>query len=146
MSSTIPGVKAALVALFTSSLSDIQVIYGPIDTKTVTAPNVLTVEGVIGTTEMDSMSYQTASETYDVSCSISCGINGPDAQQAADEMALAYYVAAELAVREHPTGDLGVAGVLGAQPTGEFELVETANATGRYALITFAVHVQAQRT
>jgi hypothetical protein len=59
---------------------------------------------------------------------------------------MGFYIAAELAVREHPTGDLGVAGVLGAQPTGEFQLVETAEPTGRYALVQFSVYVQAQRT
>ena len=146
MTSTVAPVKAALAALFTAALPGVQVIYGPIDTQTTTDPNVLTVGDVLGAAERDSLSYATASEAYTVACSISCGINGPDAQQTVTELAMSFYIAAELAVREHPTGDLGVAGVLGAQPTGEFELVETAEPTGRYALVQFSVYVQAQRT
>jgi hypothetical protein len=146
MSSTIGPVKAALVALFSASLSGVQVIYGPIQTKTVTAGSVLTVGDVSGSAELDSLATGTAVERYTVACSISCGIHGPDAQQAATEAAMAFYVGAELAVREHPTGDLGVSGVLQALPTGEFELTETAEPSGRYALIQFSVYVQAQRT
>lgn len=146
MTTTVPTVKVALVALLTSLLPDVQVIYGSIGTETLTTPRVLTVGGAAGTSELDSLTLGTSLERYTVSLVVSCTINGPDAQRAATEAACAVYATAEQAIREHPTGDLGVPGVLQAIPTGDFEVTEADTDLGSNAAVTWSVFIQAQRT
>jgi len=144
MTTTVPAVKAALVVLLASVLPDVEVIYGPITTETITTPRVLCVGDARGTSKLDSMTLATSLEQYTVTLTFSFTINGPDAQQAATEAACLAYAAAEHAVRL--AADLGVAGVLQAIPTGDFELIEADTALGSNAAVKWSVYVQAQRT
>lgn len=142
-SSTVAPVKAALVSLLTAGLPTAQVIYGPIDTKTVTGQNVVTVGTVVGTPRFASLRADRLAEDYDVEISVSCSLPGPDSQQAATETAMSLYVAALTVTLTASAGTLGVTNVLSVQPLTEFELTETAEATERNALVVFKVHVQA---
>jgi hypothetical protein len=141
-SSTVGPVKSALVSLLTASLQTAQVIYGPIETKTVTTQDVVTVGNVVGTPRFASLSQTRLAEDYEVEISISCSRTGPDSQQAATEAAMAMYVAAMTVVLAGD-GTLGLANVQSAQPTTEFQLTEKAEATERNALVVFNVAVQA---
>ena len=146
--STVPAVKAALVSLLTTALPSTQVIYGPATSVTVTEDRLLTVGKVTGDRQFNSMTGQTTSERYTVELVASVDLAGTS-QQAADELVLADYAAAELAIREYSGGsDLGLAasGVQQVLPTGEFELVEQADADGRHAAVRFSVAVIAQNT
>jgi hypothetical protein len=141
--STVPAVKAALVALFTAALPDAQVIYGPRGTVTFTEPNVVTVGNVTGTVGSASMNLREA-EDYVIEVTVSATLAGPDTQRAATEAADALWVAAKAVLRAPPGGSLGVAGVTSAQPVGEFGLTEISDSNGRNATIQFGVHVLAQ--
>jgi hypothetical protein len=148
MTTTVPAVKAALVALLAGVLPDVEVIYGPITTETMTTPRVLTVGNAAGTSALDSLTTGTSLEQYTVTLTVSCTINGPDTQKAATEAACAVFAVAEQTIREHPTGDLGLSasGVLGAFPTGDFEVTEADTDLGSNAAVKWSVYVQAQRT
>lgn len=145
MTSTIPAVKAKLVELAAETLTSSQIIYGPITAVTTTGPRIVTVGRVFGTRAFDSLDRGTASERYTVDLAVSVDLAGTD-QQTADDQALADYAALEAAIREYPGGDLGVSGVLSADPTGEFELREAADDNGRHAVVVFTVLVLAQTT
>lgn len=146
MSSSIPAVKAALVSVLAGALPDTQVIYGPKEAVTTTGPRILTVGRVVGSRELDSMSLDTSSESYTVDLVASVSLAGTS-QQAADDLALADYAAAEVAVREYPGGPtLGLGDGIRVLPTGEFELAELADENGRHAAVRFSVRVYAQTT
>jgi hypothetical protein len=146
MTSTIPAVKAALVTVLAAALPNTQVIYGPSGAVTVTEDRLLTVGKVTGSRELDSMSLDTAAERYTVELVASVDLAGTS-QQAADEMVLADYAAAEQAIREYPTGpNLGLGAGVQVLPTGDFELAEQADADGRHAAVRFVVNVYAQTT
>lgn len=150
MTTTIPAAKAALVALFTAGLPTVQVIYGQITAEAITGPNVLTVGATVtGTAEPDALTLGTAAERYSIGCVLSCTVTeipGDDGQQVASELAWGLYAAAEVLVREYPTQDLGVPGVLGVNVSGEFGSTDTAMPTGRNTAVSFDVNVIAQRT
>lgn len=146
--SSIPAVKAKLVSLLTTALPNTQVIYGGTGTVTTTGPRILLIGRASGTRQPDSMSLDTSSEQYVIELVASVDLAGTS-QQAADEMALDDYAAAELAIREYSGGgDLGLAasGVLSALPTGAFDLEEQADENGRHAAVRFGVAVIAQNT
>jgi transcriptional regulator GlxA family with amidase domain len=135
--STVPAVKAALVALFAGNLPGAQVLYGP--RGPLVGPSIVEVGDVSGTVEQASLNAARVTERYVVEVIVSCTIDGPDVQQDATEAALALYGSAEVLVR---STDLGVPGVV-AHSTGEFELAETAMAAGRNAAIRWGVAVHA---
>jgi hypothetical protein len=142
--STIPTVKAQLVSVLTAALPSTQIIYGP--PVPPLPPRVLAVGKAIGTRELDSLSLETTAEQYTVELIASVSLSGAD-QQAADELVLADYAAAELAIREHPSGpSLGLSGTVHVLPTGEFELSEQADDNGRHAAVRFSVSVYAQNS
>jgi hypothetical protein len=53
--SSVPAVKAALVTVLTAALPASQVIYGPIESVSITTPRVLSVEGAVGTRDMSNL-------------------------------------------------------------------------------------------
>jgi hypothetical protein len=146
--SSIPAVKAALVSILSAALPDTQVIYGPSTAVTTTSSRILTVGRVTGRRESDSIGLATTREEYTVELVASVDL-ASTSQQSADELVLADYAAAELAIREYPAGPtlgLEAAGVLQAVPFGEFELSELADGDGRHAAVRFGVDVIAQNT
>lgn len=142
--STIAAYKAELVALLTAGVSGIQVIYGPATGAALTGPDVMVVGNVTGTTGDGSLAAMggTTRESYDVDVTVSCSRPGPDTQALATAAAFAFYdTAAAVVAAAVPT----TPGVLLAQVTGAFELVEddsTAAATQRNAAVVFTVHVE----
>jgi hypothetical protein len=138
---TIPAVKAALVALVEATLPDTQPIYGPISSVTTTGPRVLAIGNVIGTRELDSLSLSSTVERYTVDLAVSVDYVGTD-QQSASNAALSDYEEMVDAILADIT--LGVPGVLQVLPTATFELREQADSDGRHAAVLFAVSVTAQ--
>jgi hypothetical protein len=142
--STIAPFKAELVALLTAAIPTVQVIYGPATGAALTGPDVMVVGNVTGTTGDGSLAAMggTTRESYDVAVTVSCSRPGPDSQALATAAAFAFYDTATAAVAVAvPT----TPGVLLAQVTGDFELVEddsTQAATQRNAAVVFTVHVE----
>jgi hypothetical protein len=102
--SSIPAVKAALVSILAAALPDTQVIYGPVDRGDYHIQRgCLTVRGVTGRRESDSIGLATTREEYTVELVASVDL-ASTSQQSADELVLADYAAAELAIREYPAG------------------------------------------
>jgi hypothetical protein len=146
MTSSIPTVKAALVSVLAAALPSTQVIYGPVTAVTTTGSRVLTVGRAVGRREQDALGTTTASEQYTVELTNSVDIAGTS-QQAADEQALADYVAARAAVDADST--LGITSLATVQvlATGaDFELLELADDDGRHAAVRWSVSVYAQTT
>lgn len=142
MSSTVAGVKAALVTLIRGALpTDTQVLYGPATVATEAADNVVTVGTVTGVSELDNLSATTTAEDYVVEITISASMPGADTMQAATETVLAYWLTMKAAVLA--AVDLGVTGVLAARPVGDFEVTEYAGEFGRSAALKTGVHVRA---
>ena len=141
MTSSVAAVKAALVSVLTSALPDTQVIYGPVTAVSTTRPRVLTVGKATGRRDLDSLTLGSVAETYAVDLVCSVDLAG-SVQQAADEAALSDWAVAEAAIRADIT--LGLLGTVQAVPTGDFELLEQADAEGRHAAVRWSVLVYAQ--
>jgi hypothetical protein len=141
--STVPDVKAALVAAFAAALPSADVIYGPRQGITITKPNIVTVGNATGTLGRASLNLREA-EDYTIEVTVSASLPGADTQQDVTEIADALWAAARQAIRNPPGGNLAIAGVQSVQPTGEFELTETATSDVRNATIRFGVRIQAQ--
>jgi hypothetical protein len=138
---TIPTVKAALVALARTALPTSQAIYGPVTGVTTTGPRLVAVGQVTGTRELDALTLTTTLERYVITVAVSVDLPGTD-QQTAEEMALADYAALEAAIRADIT--LGLPGTVQVIPTGTFDLLEQADPDGRHAVVLFSVNVTAQ--
>jgi hypothetical protein len=140
--STVPDVKAALVAIFTAALPSADVLYGPRQGVTITKPNIVTVGNALGILGQASLNLREA-EDYTIEVTVSASLPGADTQQDVTEVADALWTAARQAIRNPPGGTLAIAGVQSVQPTGEFELTETATSEVRNATIRFGVRVTA---
>jgi hypothetical protein len=136
----IPAVKAALAALATTTLPASQVIYGPISAVTTTSGRVVSIGRVIGVRDLDSLSLGSTLERFTVDLAVSVDLAGTD-QRTADEQALSDYEDLVSAVLDDITLGLGNVSAL---PTGEFQLLEQADADGRHAAVTFSISVVAQ--
>jgi hypothetical protein len=141
--STVPAVKAALVSLFTSAMSDVQVIYGSREDVTETKSKVIAVGPATGATGTAALNMR-KSEDYVIQVAVSATLATPNTQQQATEAADALWVAAEAVIRNPPGGSLSVPGVQSVQSTGDFELVEGLDGDGHVSTIRFGVRVQAQ--
>jgi hypothetical protein len=137
---SIPAVKAALAALATTTLPASQVIYGPISAVTTTSGRVVSIGRVIGVRDLDSLSLGSTLERFTVDLAVSVDLAGTD-QRTADEQALSDYEDLVSAVLDDITLGLGNVSAL---PTGEFQLLEQADADGRHAAVTFSISVVAQ--
>jgi hypothetical protein len=137
--SSVPAVKAALVTVLTAALPASQVIYGPIESVSITTPRVLSVEGAVGTRDMSNLALTSATENYTITLMVSVMLPGYQ-QQTADEQALADYEAACDAITA-AGADLGLGNGANICPEGQFELSEFATANGRAAQVRFSVSV-----
>jgi len=156
--SSLPTVKAELVALFAATFAGdadpVTVIYGPRDTKTVTEDRLVSVLGMKGENEDDSLGYAGASfvERYQVLVVCSVDLAGPDeaTMQAASEGAQALWRRCRAALRTAPERSISPAaaavGVQKATAAREWELAEAASAEGRTAAVRWSVDVWAQIT
>lgn len=144
--STVPAVKAALIALWATAL-DITPGYGP--RVTVSTGERLVVGDARGTSEPVTLGpNRQMEENYEVSCVLSVTRSGTvDIQQQVTERVFALYDLAEVAVRSVTGENLGVTGVLLAYVAGDFELTEAAASDTNgpvNASLEFAVRVQAR--
>jgi len=156
MATSIKAAKAALASLFTAlhaaDADPVQVIYGPADADNFRQTDrVVQIGGAKGIAQADAMDLGTYEERYTITVVTSVALamlTDSAGQQRATEAALDLWTRQELAVREHATGDLGASasGVLGARVTGEFELLEPLDGTGRQAAVRWGVFVIGQRT
>jgi hypothetical protein len=140
--STVAAYKAELVAVLTAGVPGLQVIYGPAADVTTLGPDVLVVGNVTGATTWGSLARRPVRESYDVALTVSCSRPGPDAQPDATAAAFGFRDAAETVLLAAVPA---TAGVLSAQITGDFELVEddsSSAAVQRNAAVTFTVHVE----
>jgi hypothetical protein len=148
--STVPAVKAALVTLLTTTLTDTQVIYGPSTAVTTTTERIVTVGKVTNANrDFSSISIGTTEERYAVDLAFSVDLPGAGSLATAVTQVFTDYTAAEIAIRELSGGpDLGLAaqGVLQALMTGAWELDEQADSDGAHAAIKSSVAVIAQNT
>jgi hypothetical protein len=145
--STVPDVKAALVALWTTALAPVKPRYG--SRVTVTPGERLVIGDVRGTTESTSLGpARQMQERYDVTCTISVTQSGTaDTQQQVTERAFALYDLAEVAVRSVAGENLGISAVVLAYVAGDFSLTEAPASDTRgpvNASIEFNVRVQAR--
>lgn len=151
MSTTVGAVKTALVALleatFAGDAAPVTVFDGPRGAKTFSEDRIALVLDVAGTSGADALDLGTQGETYTVQVRLAVRMTGADSLQAARDAVLDLWQRAELAVREHPTGDLGLSasGVLGVRVAPQFELTEVADAEGREAGVRWGVYVIGQR-
>ena len=151
---TVDDVKAALVALaettFAADAAPVSVIYGPRTATTVTEDRLVSVQGVTGTRDADSLGgdAETVTEVYvlTVVCSADLQGAGDEAQQAATQAALDLWRRLTAAVRAVADRDLGLAasGVQLAVPDSGFEVVERADENGRQAAVRWGLRVMAQ--
>jgi hypothetical protein len=146
--STVAAYKAELVAVLTAGLPTVQVVYGPAADVTTLGPDVLVVGNVTGSTAPGSLARGSlvrrgVQESYDVALTVSCSRPGPDSQATATAAAFAFRDAAEtVLIAAIPV----TVGVLSAQVTGVFELLEDDSPSAtvqRNAAVTFSVHVEA---
>ena len=150
MTTSIFAAKDALAALFAATFAadadPVTVLNGPRGSLPSIADRAVMLGKVTGRSEPDAMDRSTWAEVYDVEVVISVSLQGTS-QAAARAALLDLWQRAEVAVREHPTGDLGASasGVLGAWPGQSFELQENAAGDGRQAAVVWGVLVRAQR-
>lgn len=140
--STVAAYKAELVAVLTGGVPGLQVIYGPAADVTTLGPDVLVVGNVTGATSWGSMARRPVRESYDVHLTVSCSRPGPDAQADATAAAFGFRDAVDVLFRTATTTTVGV---LSAQVTGDFELVEddsSSASTARNAAVRFRIHVE----
>lgn len=146
---TVGPVKAALLALWTSTVAgtDVQVTYGR--RVTLAAGERVTIGGALGNTAPQSLGPKRQMyEIYDVLCTVSVTRNGTvDDQQAVTERCLALYTSLEQAVRILPSQNLGLTDIVLATVEGDWELGESeASDTGGpiNSWYEFRVHVKAR--
>lgn len=137
--STVPAVKAELVAVLTAALPlpDTQVVYGGRAAVTSAGPRLLLVKGVVGRTDFASMTESSSHERYSIECEASGSVSGT-LQQVADDLALAIFEEAALAINAHV-----FVAAQSVKATGEFVLTEEPTERGRSAAVKFYVAVQA---
>lgn len=154
VSTTVIPVKRAIVALLKALHSadqpPVEVIYGPLDTETVQLDRVVSVRGVqAGTSDLDALDLGSAGEVYvvEVITSVDIRTAGDEGQQAATEAVLTLYARQEALMREGHPGDLnlGAQGVLGARPSGSWDLLERVSDKGRSAAVRWGVQIIGQR-
>ncbi len=148
--STIGAVLDALATLAAATLTDSQIINGPIGSVSVTKPRIVVIGDtpIVGERDLDSMSLSGTREEYDVPVTVSVDLAGAD-QGVADDEAMADYAALELAIREYTGGPnlgLSASGVRSALPLRQFQLERFSSSDGRSAAVKFFVHVYAQNT
>jgi hypothetical protein len=157
--SSVPTVKAELVtlfqAVFAGDADPVTVMYGPRVAKTFTEDRLVSVLGMKGENEDDSLGDAGASfvERYQVLVVCSVDLAGPDeaTMQAASEGAQALWRRCRAALRTAP-GPASIspaaiaAGVQKATAAREWELQEAATAEGRTAAVRWSVDVWAQIT
>ena len=131
---TISTVKALLVGTWSAALPGTQVVYGPLSTAGTLGPKALSVGDVAGRLDVSDLAQQSSTEAYTVNCLISVALAGNN-QQTADDACIAIFDAAVDAVRGITLDNVSVT------VSGDFELTETANASGRAAELTFPVAV-----
>lgn len=154
MSVAVDAALTALVDLLTAlhAADDpaVTVVDGPPDAEHLVGDRVVAVLGAVGTSGPDALSLGTYGETFTVEVVTSVDLAGPGAEtlRAARQAVTALWARQELAIREHPTQDLGqaAAGVLGAVPASDWRLDQQASEKGRTAYIRWGVLVTAQRT
>ncbi len=144
--STIPAVKAALIALWAPVLG-ITPGYGA--RVTVSAGERLVVGDARGSSEPITLGpNRQMEENYEVACTLSVTRNGTvDIQQQVTERVFALYDLAEVALRSVPGENLGVTGVLLAYVAGDLELTEAAASDTNgpaNAALEFTVRVRAR--
>jgi hypothetical protein len=140
--STVAAYKAELVAVLAAGVPALQIVYGPAADVTTLGPDVLIVGNVTGVTTWGSMARRPVRESYDVALTVSCSRPGPDSQATATAAAFTFRDAAETVLL---AATATTTGVLSAQVTGDFELVEddsSSAAVQRNAAVTFTVHVE----
>lgn len=146
--SSVPAVKAALVALWTTALApDVVTGYG--NRVTLSPSERLTVGSARGTTEPITLGpTRQMEENYELACLLSVTQDGPvDIQQQVTERAFVLFGLAEVALRSVGSENAGVTGVLLAYVAGDFELTEApaADTGGKInSTIAFTVRVQAR--
>lgn len=157
--SSVPTVLAELKALFLATFAGdtdpVSVVYGPRDADTEVADRLVSLLGVKGTNEPDSLADDGGSftERYSVLFVCSCDLEGPDdeAMQVAAEAALALWRRCRAALRTAPgprqiSAAASAVGVQKAVAAADFELAEAASKTGRTAAVRGSVDVIAQVT
>lgn len=150
-------VKAQLAALFEATFAveddPVSVVYGPRSTETVVEERLVSMQGITGVTQDDSLDGAGSfDEHYRVTvvCSVDLAGAGDDQQQAVTEAVVLLWHRCKTALRAAPdqaiNATAAAAGVLRAVPAPDFELVEKADEKGRAAAIRWGVDVIAQRT
>lgn len=131
---TIPTVKALLVGAWTTALTDVQVVYGPLTAASVVKPKALSVGGVEGRVDVSDLGQQSSTETYTVHCLISVALATSN-QQTADDACLTIFADAVTAVRGLELDNVSIT------VSGDFTMTETASDQGRAAELSFPVAV-----
>jgi hypothetical protein len=140
--STVPAVRAALVALGTSTLG-FTAGYG--SRVTISPGERLVVGDAKGTSEPTGLApTRPMEENYEVTCRLSVTQNGTvDIQQQVTERAWALHALYEVAIRTVPGMNLGVAGVSWAYVAGEWEETQApASDTGGPVNTSIEFHVR----
>ena len=132
---SIPTVKAALVAALMDALPDVTVIYGPRSAVTLTEDKALTVEGALGRRDIADLAGDSGTEEYDLRLAAAVGLAGPDSMQMAEEQALDIYATAVSTIAALHVDDTSI------EVTGEFELTETVTEAARIAVVQFTAHI-----
>lgn len=150
-STTVAAAKAAIKTLWAAALTgaDVQVTYG--NRVTLAAGERITIGGATGQTMPQSLGpARQMRENYDLKCKVSVTRDGTvDDQQAVTERCVALYSQIEQVLRQLPSQNLGLTGVIDVLATveGEWELGEAeASETGgpMNAWFEFNVHVEAR--
>ena len=131
---TIPTVKALLVGAWSTALTDVQVVYGPLDSAGTVKSRALSVGDVEGRVDVSDLALQSATETYTINCLVSVQLPTSN-QQTADEACLSILSAAVSAVRGLELDNVSIT------VSGDFTLTETPSAQGRAAELAFPVAV-----
>ena len=140
--STVPAVRAALVALGTSTLG-LTAGYG--GRVTFSPGERLVVGDAKGSSEPTALGpTRTMDEDYEVTCKLSVSQNGTvDIQQQVTERVYALHALYEVAIRTVPGMNLGVSGVIWAYVAGDWELTEPpASVTGGPVNASLEFHVR----
>jgi hypothetical protein len=142
--STVATYKAELVVVLTAGVAGVQVIYGPAADLTTLGPDVLVVGNVTGLMDRRSIAaVGSFRESYDIDLTVSCSRPGPDSQADCTAAAFGFRDAAAVVLA---TAVPATPGVLSAQVTGQFSLIEDDSSSAtvqRNAAVTFTVHVEA---
>lgn len=138
MASSVPAVKAALLATFTTALAPVPVLYG--STAPFTASELLLISGTTWQGEdWVTIGNRRRDERYTVDCGISVA-GSSDSVQTATERLYALFALAEAALIASPT--LGVAGVISVEckPVSE----QAGGSAPATAFLRFGVYVHAR--